>query len=459
MENSREIVVCQFTRIQVLSHAVFERALLFSLLITISAFFCKSHSQSLAIEPFDSLPGTLHNYQGSSSGWFSEWQNQNDLVGADSYSIIDSSPMSHSEVVSTGNYCVGGGDFTSTGRYLDAAGTFAGFQDINGRIGVGTIYFTFLIRKDEDNDTPIEITFADDPGSAWAINEELIKVGYFGTSSNSGGQRYWSVAAFNETEIDLTDSTIVIGRTYQVIVEINFAATTQVNMWVNPAGGSPDLGNPDASVTSMQDLGFWNIVLYFDANGTGHGSFDEFVFSDNLSVVLPVELTEFYATPKNEKIELHWTTATEISNDLFILERSPVGEFWEEIGKVPGNGDSDSLINYRFSDKSPNKGSNFYRLIQVDYNGARSISNVVRVSYVPETLPTLTLLNVNGEINFVSNSVIKKIVIADLNGKLLFEHLNDKKQIPVFTFGLKDGIYLVTVNTRLGVVKKKILIN
>jgi len=421
-------------------------------------FILNVSGQSLAVEQFDSLTGTLHDYQGNSNGWFMNWMSQNDYTGPDGYSISDAIPMTHPEVTSVGNYCVGGGDFTSVGRFFDVAGEFSAFEDVNGRIGVGTLYFSLLIRKDEDNDTPIEIILADSPGAAWTINQELIKVGYFGAPSNSGGERYWSVSVFDEAAIDLSDTTITIGVTYQIIVEINFTTTTDINIWVNPTGGSPDLNTPDATVSSIEDLGFWNIVLFFDALGTGHGGFDEFVFSDNLGIVLPVTYRDFYAESRNERIGLHWSTVTEKSNDRFIVQHSQTGEKWGTIGVVSGIGDSNELMTYSFDDYNPLPGLNYYRLIQVDFDGDRSVSKIVRVEYNRGLSSTIRILKNGDELNFISNSQIKEITLIDLNGRLLDQYFPLSNLFSVSMPSKKQKIILAIVNTETGVFREKILL-
>ncbi len=429
----------------------------YSLVVFSLQFLFSGYSQSIAVEQFDSPPVTLHDFSGSSAGWFSNWMNQNDYTGAGGYSIVDAQPMTHPNVSGIGNYCVGGGDFTSTGRYFDVGGSFGDFEDANGRIGVGTIYFTFLIRKEEDNDTPIEIIFADDPVTAWAINEELIKIGYFGLPSNFGGDRYWSVAAFNESVIDLSGTTITIGQTYYVVVEINFDVTTTINMWVDPINGEPDLLSPDASVSSTEDLGFWNIVLFFEAAGTGHGSFDEFFFSDELEAVLPVELVSFEAFSIEKGIKLIWTTATEISNERFIIERSNDGLQWHQIGEVAGNGNSSELIDYSFEDFHPFQGINYYRLVQVDYDGQQSISEIVKAINEP-SISSIQIYQNGNVLKVNAASTISEITFIDLSGRRLSKYNTRDNKVEIPIVFKKDMMYIVHVKTDQTILRERLFI-
>jgi len=107
---------------------------------------------------------------------------------------------------------------------------------------------------------------------------------------------------------------------------------------------------------------------------------------DNPSV-LPVEISSFTVIYKNNLINIYWTTATEINNYGFEIERSVVGKkqtlsenVWEKIGFVAGHGNSNSPKYYSFTDKNPLSGKITYRLKQIDIDGTISYSNEVEIS-------------------------------------------------------------------------------
>ena len=58
---------------------------------------------------------------------------------------------------------------------------------------------------------------------------------------------------------------------------------------------------------------------------------------------------------------LNWSTATEVNNYGFEIERSNANK-WEKIGFVEGHGNSYSPKDYSFYDDSPLPGSSVYRL-------------------------------------------------------------------------------------------------
>ncbi|MDX9758876.1 MAG: T9SS type A sorting domain-containing protein [Bacteroidota bacterium] len=102
---------------------------------------------------------------------------------------------------------------------------------------------------------------------------------------------------------------------------------------------------------------------------------------------LPVELTSFSARTKERDVELKWTTATELNNFGFQVERSINNESWEPISFVQGAGTTNAPRNYAYTDAQvlDALGSTtlFYRLLQIDRDGTQEYSSTVEVSPAP----------------------------------------------------------------------------
>jgi hypothetical protein len=113
------------------------------------------------------------------------------------------------------------------------------------------------------------------------------------------------------------------------------------------------------------------IDLYCRVNAVG-----EEWWIDNISLTrntgLPIELTEFTGTKYSEYNVLKWQTASEHNNSHFILERTETGNFTEKdvINIITGAGNSTELLDYSFVDSDAPSVINYYRLTQVDYDGA-----------------------------------------------------------------------------------------
>jgi hypothetical protein len=92
---------------------------------------------------------------------------------------------------------------------------------------------------------------------------------------------------------------------------------------------------------------------------------------------LPVELTSFMAAVTPNSVLLNWSTASELNNDFFELQRSATGEKFEKIATVKGAGTVRDRTDYQYEDVTPLYGKNYYRLRQVDFDGQDAYSNVV----------------------------------------------------------------------------------
>lgn len=101
------------------------------------------------------------------------------------------------------------------------------------------------------------------------------------------------------------------------------------------------------------------------------------------STQIPVELTSFTANAVDGNVVLNWTTATELNNSGFEIQKRnhtstslSVTE-WESIGFVNGNGTSTETHIYSFADQNPVAGKSYYRLKQIDFDGSFQYSNVI----------------------------------------------------------------------------------
>lgn len=97
--------------------------------------------------------------------------------------------------------------------------------------------------------------------------------------------------------------------------------------------------------------------------------------------LLPVDLLYFTAEQCDNNICIYWTTATEINNHYFIIERSYDLIDFDEVAMIMGNGNSSFEISYSFIDSDISKNDVYYRLIQVDYDGTTKVYDVIYVDY------------------------------------------------------------------------------
>jgi len=129
-------------------------------------------------------------------------------------------------------------------------------------------------------------------------------------------------------------------------------------------------------------------------------------------VPLPIELIEFMGHNQKEYNHITWSTASELNNSHFILERSLNTTEWFEITTIMGNGNSSVQNNYEYLDYSYIKGMvNYYRLKQIDFDGHFEYSNIIPViSLEKKERKIVRLIGIDGrEVNDFYKGVVIEI--------------------------------------------------
>ena len=103
--------------------------------------------------------------------------------------------------------------------------------------------------------------------------------------------------------------------------------------------------------------------------------------SKNGLMLLPIELIEFNAILDKEEdvVNLSWATASESNNDYFVVEKRTDQHDFQDLLYSPSLGDSYLRTDYEAQDENPYKGVSYYRLKQVDFDGAYSYSKIKTV--------------------------------------------------------------------------------
>ncbi|MEO1438451.1 MAG: T9SS type A sorting domain-containing protein [Bacteroidota bacterium] len=113
-----------------------------------------------------------------------------------------------------------------------------------------------------------------------------------------------------------------------------------------------------------------------------NGGAEEIAFDDLQlwgSTNLPIELTSFEGFYEEDYVKLIWKTQTELNNRKFVIQRSPNAINWRDIDEMTGAGTTQTPQTYDYADFNPFAGNNYYRLMQVDFDGEFSYSPVIFV--------------------------------------------------------------------------------
>jgi len=84
---------------------------------------------------------------------------------------------------------------------------------------------------------------------------------------------------------------------------------------------------------------------------------------------LPVQLTDWTATPLGKNVELAWSTTSEIGAEGFSIERSADGRNFDPLQYIPAAGGRNVKTDYQRIDAEPLAGRSYYRLVQRDLTG------------------------------------------------------------------------------------------
>jgi hypothetical protein len=199
------------------------------------------------------------------------------------------------------------------------------------------------------------------------------------------------------------------------------------------------------------------------SGGTGGTNFGE------NSPVLPVELISFTATPTKNSIILDWTTASEINNDRFEINRSIDGVTFTKIGEVKGQGTTGELTNYSYEDLTATPGiTYYYQLRQIDFDGSVDFSDIVSAKIkaegfvVGELTPNPT--DDQTRIRVISPYDAQTTVrIFNILGQEMYSKIENivVGQNDIILSGLSrfpKGNYLVNINTGIDQITKKLVL-
>jgi len=176
------------------------------------------------------------------------------------------------------------------------------------------------------------------------------------------------------------------------------------------------------------------------------------------NTVLPVELASFTSSINRNNVTLNWSTAKEINNSGFDIERQLVGSTeWKKAGNVVGNGTTNETRSYSFSERVES-GNYSYRLKQVDFNGNFEYFNLS--SEILVGVPEAYKLSQNYPNPFNPSTKIDydlpydgkvSILLYDISGREVANLVNEVKTAGYYTAtfngaNLSSGMYFYRIN-------------
>lgn len=333
------------------------------------------------------------------------------------------------------------------------------------------------------------------------ISVELVKDAYylFTFHNNSSSSYFWTIEKINSMSVwkkNITDNSDELTNSMTVDVSdaskyyfLSMGVTeSKLYQFAFLPNGSWSSNNGAGTNFNVSIVDFWlNDGSGYHDNGQSHKiqiastsgtSYNLGVVIDTRAyeistsaLALPVELTSFIGTFEDNVVLLEWETATEVNNFGFEVKRSNDGKSWMTLDFVDGNGNSNSPKYYSFIDREVLSGKYYYRLKQIDTDGAYEYSPTIEVETgeVPEKLileqnypnpfnPVTSIRFTVEEASFVTLSVYN--VIGDKVASL-FKDNAEPGQVYDVQFdgsGLASGIYFYRLNTNMDVKIKKMIL-
>ena len=202
-------------------------------------------------------------------------------------------------------------------------------------------------------------------------------------------------------------------------------------------------------------------IADFDGDGKpdlavpDYGNNNIAVYKNNLLNIVPVNFLSFTGQYQNpDKTLLKWQTGTEINTAYFNIQRSLNGTVFTTVGNETAKGSS---FGYSFTDVLPvtyTAGMVYYRIQEVDKDGAITYSSIVSVNIHNNVTYSLFPNPVKGYINIQTNGVRTGngiVVINDNTGHTVLTSKLENLSVQQLSLNtLSKGIYILNIITSQG---------
>lgn len=142
---------------------------------------------------------------------------------------------------------------------------------------------------------------------------------------------------------------------------------------------------------------------------------------------LPLDfLLVFTGKVTDEGHLIKWVTNGEINNSHFILQVSGDAVNWETVDTIQGAGTTSQPTSYQAYNKNITFGSNYYKLLQVDFDGTFSHLHTIEVIHYPTSVypnPSKQYLNFSNNGEALENI---EITISDISGRQVARFTQDR---------------------------------
>ncbi|UOQ53049.1 hypothetical protein [Hymenobacter cellulosivorans] len=342
-------------------------------------------------------------------------------------------------------------DYNATGG--NAAALTATGEDVHrtfAPVAAGTpVYAAFLVQVSSSPAGDYFFHLGPDPISTTFRARVLVRPVAATDKIQFGVSGSGTTAVYDPTEYEL-------GTPYLLVVRYSFGSTgTETRLYVNPGVAEPTNSNAtsrEAATSAPANIG---AVALRQGNSTSPLLLDGLRVGTTFGVVrqqlpapLPVQLVRFTGQVQQRAVVLRWTTAQELRNDRFEVERAQGdGQAFTRVATVAGRGTTTTTSSYAYTDADVLRPGQrlYYRLRQVDQDGQAIYSPVVAVSAGANGAQALRAVpNPARDQVRLEGATADVAQVLDLTGRLL-RTVNTRELISLQ--GLTPGIYLIRCGT------------
>ena len=190
----------------------------------------------------------------------------------------------------------------------------------------------------------------------------------------------------------------------------------------------------------------------------------------NLSLPPPIIFGKFQAfLNERQEIELVWTTTFEQNSQFIFIEKSDDNKAFFQKDEQAAVGVSTGIVSYRFTDKNPIFGNNYYRLRYTDLANKSYVGPTVSFNFLPLSIINLPLDHFRVYPNpatdfvlidtFLENPTIQMVDAKGISVPFELIKIADSSYKIILTNNPSVGIYQVVVSNNVGKQTKKIIVN
>lgn len=274
---------------------------------------------------------------------------------------------------------------------------------------------------------------------------------YFEVDSNRLDAKFISYSGTGGSVVPLVRDQFTIFKDVNKVTDLVVAQNSPLILNASWRGTYTWPGNANATTQAVQPstavAGTYNFIVK-DASS---GSCLKDSFHVIVTAALPVLIKNFNASLKKDKVLLTWTTAQEINNQFFSIERSADGTNYDLLGKVKGAGSSSTEKQYSLTDYSPRDGYNFYRLSQTNIENNNAILDVKKIAYKNAKDFSATIYQAGtGTLKLMFNSkdaAVMSVKVKDIMGKEVYqEQFKISQGLSDKSIMVPNGVYAIQIS-------------